>query len=185
VSGKHEPTSPTTFWVSLSTSVIRGALVVAAVVLGLFVASRAFPSSDETPTPPVVETNEEQTPKDQESQTQGGGNGQQQQQQQEPQDPAGVKVSVLNGTGITNLAACVAENVVEPLDYRVAKVDDATSDYEVTTISYRRAFEANARQLRQEAFPDAVLQAIGGGAVTDISIALGPDAAAGDCEDPA
>jgi hypothetical protein len=182
VSGRHEPSSPTTFWVSLSTSVIRGALVVAAVVLGLFVASRAFPTSDETPTPPIVETDEEQTPEDEETPGQGGGNGQQ--QPQEPADPADVKVSVLNGTGITNLAACVAEEVVEPLDYRVTKVDDATSDYEVTTISYRKAFEANARQLREE-FPDAVLQPIGGGAVTDISIALGQDAAAGPCQDPA
>jgi hypothetical protein len=184
VSAKHEPSSSTTFWVSLSTSVIRGALVVAAVVLGLFVASRAFPTSDEAPTPPIVETDEEQTPVEEEPPGQGGG-GNGQQQPQEPADPAGVKVSVLNGTGITNLAACVAEEVVEPLDYRVTKVDDATSDYEVTTISYRRTLEANARQLRQETFPDAVLQPIGGGAVTDISIALGQDAATGPCEDPA
>jgi hypothetical protein len=181
VDGRHEPSSPTSFWVSLSTSVLRGALVVAAVVLGLFVVSRAFPAANETPTPPVTEPDEEDTPAPQETQGQDGGN---QQQNEEPADPADVRVSVLNGTGITGLADCNATEVVEPLGYRVTEVDDATSDYDVTTISYRRQLEANARQLREDGYPDAVLQAIGGGAVTDISIALGPDAASGPCQEP-
>jgi hypothetical protein len=63
-------------------------------------------------------------------------------------------------------------------------VGDASRDYEVTTISHARDFEADAEYIREELFPDAELQRVGGGAITDVSIALGPEAATGECENP-
>ena len=187
MSGKHEPSSSASFWISVSTTVLRGALVVAAIALGIFVLSKAFPSASTGPTPPASETTAPE-PTDTggggPTNTGGGGGGNQTQGQETPQIQ-GVKVAVLNGTGITNLAACVATEVVEPLKYNVTKVDDAQADYEVTTISYRKEFEADARYLQEKAFKKAELQRLSGGAVTDVSIALGTDAATGACANPA
>jgi hypothetical protein len=192
LSGRHEPSSSASFWISLSTAVLRAVLVVAAVVLGIFVLSKAFPTSDE-PTPPAAQVTEEPEEEPEETETPGGGGGNGGQQPQQPQQPQsspqvrGVEVSVLNGTDITGLADCTATERLSPLDYQIAPDDigNASQSHEVTAISYAREFEADARYLQEELFPDAELQALRGmTAITDVSISLGPDAASGPCENP-
>jgi hypothetical protein len=189
LSGRHEPSSSASFWISLSTAVLRAVLVVAAVVLGIFVLSKAFPSSDE-PTPPAAETDQEPEEEPEETQTpdggDGGGGNQQPQQPQSSPQVQGVEVAVLNGTDITGLAACTADRRVTPLGFQVGEDDvgDASQTHDVTTISYAREFEADAEYLQTELFPDAELQALGGGAIADVSIALGPEAASGPCQNP-
>jgi LytR cell envelope-related transcriptional attenuator len=187
LSGRHEPSSSATFWFSLSTAILRAALVVAGIVVGVFVLSKAFPTGSAEP-PPVGgggETTESPTQTPTGGGDGGNGGGGQPQPQGSPQ-VQGVQVAVLNGTGIDGLAACTADRRLGSLDYQVNEEDvgDASREYEVTTISYARDFEADAEYIRDELFPDAELQRVGGGAITDISIALGPDAAAGECESP-
>jgi LytR cell envelope-related transcriptional attenuator len=189
LSGRHEPSSSASFWFSLSTAVLRAVLVVAAVVLGVFVLSKAFPTSDE-PTPPAAQVTEEPEEEPEETETPDGGGGDGGQQPQQPQSSPqvrGVQVAVLNGTDITGLADCTATERLSPLDYQVAPDDigNASQSHEVTTISYAREFEADARYLQKELFPDAELQALRGmTAITDVSISLGPDAASGPCGNP-
>ena len=186
MSGRHEPPSPASFWVSLSTAVLRAALVIAAIVLGIFVLSKAFPTSREATPPPTSEgqgPTETQTTK---TPTGGGGGGKNTPKPQTSPQVKGVKVAVLNGTDISNLAACTADLRVSELGYNVAEGDvgDASRSYEVTTISFAKAFEADANYLKKKLFPDAELHAVGAGAISDVSIALGPEAAAGPCENP-
>jgi LytR cell envelope-related transcriptional attenuator len=189
LSGRHEPSSSASFWISLSTAVLRAVLVVAAVVLGIFVLSKAFPTSEE-PTPPAAETDQEPEEEPEETQApdggDGGGGNQQPQQPQASPQVQGVEVAVLNGTDITGLAACTADRRVTPLGYEVGEDDvgDASQTHDVTTISYAREFEADAEYIKKELFPDAELQPLGGGAIADVSIALGPNAAAGPCQNP-
>jgi hypothetical protein len=188
LSGRHEPSSSASFWISLSTAVLRAVLVVAAVVLGIFVLSKAFPTSDE-PTPPAAKVTQgpEEEPEETETPGGGGGGGDMRPQPQSTPQVQGVQVAVLNGTDISGLADCTASERVTPLDYRVGGDDigNASQSHDVTTISYAREFEADARYLQKELFPEAELEALGGRtAITDISIALGPDAASGPCQNP-
>ena len=186
MSGRHEPSSSATFWISLSTAVLRAGLVVAAVVLGIFVLSKAFPSAEDVP-PPTSDT--AVSPEDTATETdtgepQDGGNGGQNQPPQTP-DVKGIEVAVLNGAGITDLASCVADQVVKDLGFKVGEVGNADSEYEVTTIFFTKKNRDAAQFLRDEGFPDADLRSASSGAFTDISLNLGPDAARGPCENPA
>jgi LytR cell envelope-related transcriptional attenuator len=192
LSGRHEPSSSASFWFSLSTTVLRAALVVAGIVVGVFVLSKAFPTGSAEPSPVGEGGETEASPTETPDGGGGGGDGGNggggggQPQAQESPQVQGVQVSVLNGTGIDGLAACTADRRLGPLDYQVAEADigDASREYDVTTISYARDFEADAEYIRDELFPDAELQRVGGGAITDVSIALGPEAATGECESP-
>jgi LytR cell envelope-related transcriptional attenuator len=186
LSGRHEPSSPATFWISLSTAVLRAGLVVAAVVLGIFVLSKAFPSADEEP-PQVAETAAPEETETEEAETPDGGDGGKGTQAPATPDVQGVEVAVLNGAGITDLAACVADEVVRPLGFRVNEADigNADSEYEVTTIFFTKKVKDAAEYLRSEGFPDAQLRSASSEAFANLSVALGPDAAKGPCASPA
>ena len=188
MSGRHEPSSPATFWISLSTAVLRAGLVVAAVVLGIFVLSKAFPTADEEP-PPVAGTGAPETTETEtgDAETPDGGGGGQGTQPPGTPDVQGIEVAVLNGAGITDLASCVADEVVRRLGFRVNEDDigNADSEYEVTTIFFTKKFRDAAEFLRDEGFPDADLRSASSEAFTDISLNLGPDAARGPCATPA
>jgi hypothetical protein len=172
----------------LSTAVLRAALVIAAIVLGIFVLSKAFPTGQET-SPPTAEDQGQTQGQDQgqmtETPTGGGGGGKNTPKPQTSPQVKGVKLAVLNGTDISNLAACTADRLTQ-LGYQVAEGDvgDASRSYEVTTISYAKQFEADANHIKKELFAKADLHAVGAGAISDVSIALGPDAATGPCESP-
>jgi hypothetical protein len=173
----------------LSTAVLRAGLVIGAIVLGIFVLSKAFPSAQDS-TPPVSEDTaapdetetEDQTPAgDGQGGNDGGGN---QPQQDETPDVKGVKVSVLNGAGITDLADCVSKEIVAKLGFKVGEVANAEAEYETTTIFFTKDLRDAAEYLKAEGLPKAQLQPAAQGAFADLVVNLGQDAAAGPCENP-
>lgn len=187
MSGRHEPSSPATFWISLSTAVLRAGLVIAAIVLGVFVLSKAFPSADQEPPTTAQTTAPEATEtRTEDAETPGGDGGKEAKAPATP-DVQGVGVAVLNGAGITDLAACVADEVVRRLGFKVGDDDigNADSEYEVTTIFYTKKVKDAAEFLKAEGFPDAQLRSANSEAFADISLNLGPDAARGPCANPA
>jgi hypothetical protein len=176
LTGKHEPPSTTTFYVSLATATLRAALVVAALVVGLFVLSRAFPQ-EETPapqatggaptTPPI---DEEPTPPTEEETTPPT--------DQPSPDVQGVRLAVLNGTSETGLAAATVDRLKER-GYRVDREDigNAQSTYSVTTLFYRNDSRLEARHLRGTVFKGAKLEPATASLDADvrITVALGED----------
>lgn len=173
MAGKHEPSSGGSFYLSLATAALRFVLVIAALALGIFVLSKAFPSGDEaapiTPAQPTEPTVTETTPSPEVT--------------TEPEapathEPSEIALQVLNGTEVGGLAADAAE-VLEADGYDVRTVDDAQSKpYEVTEIFFKRAFEADAGALRDQYFPGAELQDTAPDAQVSITIILGEDYAA-------
>lgn len=170
MAGKHEPSSGGSFYLSLATAALRFVLVIAALALGVFVLSRAFPSGDEatpiTPTQPASPADTETTPPPEVT--------------TEPEapathEPSEIALQVLNGTDIGGLAADAAE-ILETDGYDVRTVDDAQSKpYEVTEIFFKRAFETDATILRDQYFPGAELQDTAPDAQISITIILGED----------
>jgi LytR cell envelope-related transcriptional attenuator len=177
VGAKHEPSSSSSFFISLATATLRGVLVVAAVILGVFVLSRAFPTS-QTPTVPqgttaAPETQEPQTPVETGTPTspatEAGG---------ECPDPGDVPpIQVLNGTDVTGLAADAAERLVQ-IGYRVpqAAISNASSaDYDTSVVLAKPAQEEAADCLVQEEFRGADREAATPDAEYEISVILGFD----------
>jgi hypothetical protein len=157
LNGKHEPPSKATFYVSLATGALRAALVATALVVGLFVLSRAFPQA-EAPTPqstgsaPTTPPEETTPPPDEETTTPPP--------QQTSPDVEGVRLAVLNGTSETGLASSTAQQL-EQLGYRVDEEDigdAAAKPYEVTTLFYRNDSRLEARHLRDTVFEGARLE---------------------------
>jgi LytR cell envelope-related transcriptional attenuator len=153
LNGKHEPPSKTTFYVSLATGALRAALVAAALVVGVFVLSRAFPQT-ETPTPQATvgptSSPEETTPPPQETTPP---------PEQTSPDVEGVRLAVVNGTSETGLAASTAQSLKE-LGYRVDDEDvgNAQSAYETTTLFFRDDSRREAKHLRDTVFKGARLE---------------------------
>jgi hypothetical protein len=176
VGAKHEPSSSSSFFVSLATATLRGVLVVAAVILGIFVLSRAFPTS-QTPTVPegttaAPETQEPQTPVETGTPTSPATDA------QECPDPSDVPpIQVLNGTDVTGLAADAAERLVQ-MGYRVpqAAISNASSaDYDVSVVLAKPSEEEAADCLAREEFRGADREAATPDAEYDISVILGFD----------
>ncbi len=170
MAGKHEPSSGGSFYLSLATAALRFVLVVAALALGVFVLSKAFPTGDQaapvTPSQPTSPTAAETTPPPEETT---------EAQAPATHEPGEIRLQVLNGTDVGGLAADAAE-VLEADGYDVATVDDAQSKpYEVTEIFFKRDFEADAEALRDRYFPDAELQDTAPDAQVSITIILGED----------
>lgn len=154
MNGKHEPPSRATFYVSLATGALRAALVAAALVVGVFVLSRAFPQT-EAPTPQATggptTSPEETTPAPDQTTPP---------PQQPSPDVKGVRLAVLNGTSETGLAASTAQSLKE-LGYRVDEEDigdAAAKPYEVTTLFFRNDSRREAKHLRDTVFKGAKLE---------------------------
>jgi hypothetical protein len=154
LNGKHEPPTRTTFYVSLATATLRAALVATALVVGLFVLSRAFPQA-EAPTPQTTgaattPTEETTTPPEDATPP----------PEQPSPDVEGVRLAVLNGTTETGLASSTAQEL-KKLGYRVDNEDigdAAAKPYEVTTLFYRNDSRLEARNLRDTVFEGAKLE---------------------------
>lgn len=166
--GQHEPPSRSSFWVSLATAALRAALVAAAVILGVFTLSRAFPTSGEptsiteTPSPSVEETQSPATPTEESPEA------------AEPRDPSRVTLQVLNGTDTTGLAAETAE-LLEQEGYNIITITDADRPYDTTTLFYHPDAEVDAQFLQQNFFPDSVLERSAPDAEVDVTVILGED----------
>lgn len=142
----------------MATAALRAGLVIAAVILGVFVLSKAFPTGgqasvpvtpDQTATEPPTPTT---APTD-EGQTGAGGGG----AAAEPHDPADVRIQVLNDTDVSGLAADTAA-LLEEEGYQVPTVSDYDGDVERTTIFFRPQFRADAQALRDTIFTTAALE---------------------------
>ncbi|HEX6261559.1 MAG TPA: LytR C-terminal domain-containing protein [Actinomycetota bacterium] len=154
MAGKHEPDAKRSFYLSLATATLRAGLVIAAVVLGIFVLSRAFPGAgDESQGPgPVTTDGAEESPGPEESPQEdggggGGGGG------QAPQEVAlrGVTVNVQNGTGVTGLAADTAEEL-RGLGLRIREIGDAARHFDVTTLYFAQGSRPEAEELNATFF---------------------------------
>lgn len=173
MAGRHEPSSGGSFFLSLATAGLRALLVIAALALGIFVLSKAFPSGGEaapiTPTqttpPPATGTSPapDVTTEPQEPAT---------------NEPGDIRIQVLNGTDISGLAESTGEALQDD-GYDVQTFGDAQNKpYEVTEIFYKRRFEADAAVLRDTYFPGAELMDTAPDAQVDVTVIIGEDYAA-------
>ena len=172
---KHEPSSSSSFVISLATAALRGILVVAAVVVGFVILSSAFPTGDSASVPTLpspTETEEPQTPAETASPTET------QTPQAECPDAGDVRpIQVLNGTTVTGLAADAAERLVQQ-GYKVpqAAIANATnSDYETSVVLAKRPEAQAADCLVQEEFRGADRRMQAPDAEYDITVILGLD----------
>jgi hypothetical protein len=153
----------------LATAALRGLLVVAALALGFFVLSKAFPSGSDTPagTPgePAITTSSAVSPTVTPSPTR---------QIQEPSDPSDISVQVLNGTEVAGLAGDTAD-ILGEAGYDVKTVGDAETAYETTTIFYVPKRKVDAQLLQQAFFPTAVLEVAEEDVKVDVTVILGSD----------
>lgn len=175
MAGRHEPGSGGSFYLSLATAALRAVLVLAAVVLGVFVLSKAFPSGGEaipptTPGQPSPTTPSPTAASPTGEETAGGGEA-----TQEPHDPADIRTQILNGTDVSGLAADT-QTLLEDAGYDVVTVGDAQNKpVERTIITYARRFRADAEVLQTEFFADAELQQAAPDADADVTVTLGVD----------
>jgi hypothetical protein len=177
--GKHEPPTRRSLYISVATSTLRAAIVIALVVGGIVLIDRAFPSSEGAlgggattapPTTPSVPT----TPG---TQTGGG----------QPEQPqlAGLNVAVRNGAGVTGLAADTAARLEHRFQVNAIQIDDAPTSVAVTTVYYRREANKDEAQFLAERFFKGLQVEVlpleaGSGVDKDVQIAvyLGTDYAA-------
>jgi hypothetical protein len=172
----------------LATAVLRAGLVIAALALGVFVLSKAFPTGNEAGVPATPggggggqTTSPLPSPEDTGDGGGGGGGGQQGGGGgggSEARDPSKVQLHVLNGTDVSGLADDTRQ-VLEDAGYRVLTVGDAQDKpYEVTVISYLKAARADAEVLRDQFFPGAELEQAAPNLQVDITVIIGEDYAA-------
>ena len=149
LAGKHEPPTNTSFYLSLATSTLRAAILVAAVVLGVFVLARAFQGNDGVP----AGTAPNQTPTSPATTT----------TKPSPTKPPrkgrikGVVVQVLNATDITGLAGSTTETL-EGAGYTAEIPADAPEDSDQTIIYYRPDSKPDAELMQERFFDQAVLK---------------------------
>lgn len=155
MAGRHEPGSRGSFYLSLATAALRAGLVLAAVVLGVFVLSRAFPSDGEAsvPTPDQTATTPAPTTPPGDGEEAGGGGG----GQPETHDPADIRVQVLNDTDVSGLAEDTAA-LLEDEGYQVPTIANYEGSVDQTTIFFRPPYRADAQALRDSLFTTAALE---------------------------
>lgn len=155
MAGRHEPDGKGSFYLSLATATLRAGLVIAAVVLGIFVLSRAFPTGGEGSPQgspgPIATTDDEESPAPEESPEENGGGGQ---PPAEEVNLRGVAVQVQNGTNATGLAAETAEELRE-LGLRIREIGNAERNYDVTTLFFAQGSRPQADELNRQFFDGA------------------------------
>jgi hypothetical protein len=156
LAGRHEPGSRGSFYLSLATAALRAGLVLAAVVLGVFVLSKAFPTGGEAAVPGTPDetatTPAPTTPPADGEETGGGGGG-----QPETHDPADIRVQVLNDTDVSGLAEDTGA-LLEDEGYQVPTIANYEGSVDQTTIFFRPPFRADAQALRDSLFTTAQLE---------------------------
>lgn len=155
MSGRHEPGSSRSFYFSVATAGLRAVLVIAAVVLGVFVLSKAFPTGEAPTGGGVTVPTMTEEPQPTEEPTQEPSPGPPAQTQPCPK-PRGITVQVLNGTNTTGLAAATAEDL-KGLGYKIPaeNVGNAQRNYTRTQIFFQQGFRRAAQCMRDEVFPTA------------------------------
>lgn len=160
----------------MGTATLRAGLIVAAVILSLFVLTKAFPNDtaadvteptpNQTVSPPPASPPPDEEPPPAED---------------VPDRVAKVTVQVLNGTDETGLAASVAQDLnrigykVDPDDTEA--VANSRRPYDRTTIFFRKDSRLEAAALRDAIFQRATLERRAGNLSGDfrVTIVLGAD----------
>lgn len=130
MSGRHEPPTKRSFYLSLGISTLRFAIIVALVAGGVVVIGQAFPGGEgalpdgggitASPTPSATPS---KPPKEEGPEAQ----------------VEGVIVGVFNGTSVSFLAATTARKLETKFGYLAGQVADAPSPVATTTLYYRTA----------------------------------------------
>lgn len=176
MSGRHQPPTNRSFYLSLATSTLRAAIVIALVVGGIVVINSAFPetsvsggppTASVTPSPagPAGDTGGTDTPTGTPGPT-----------GQEP-EVVDLAVAVRNGTSVSGLARGTAKKLEDKLGVNPIQVDDAPSTVSVTTIYFRGpGTEDEAEYIASEFFkkiePTIARLEAGSGVERDVQIAI-------------
>ena len=146
MSGRHEPPTNRSFYLSLATSTLRFALIVALVIGGVVLIDRAFPKGGteggsalpSTSPSPTATASPRSSPSPRATPS--------------PQ-VVGVKIGVYNGTGVTGLAAATASKLEKQYGYVPVEIADAPSPVTTTTLYYRTGGDkADAKALADSFF---------------------------------
>ncbi len=151
MTGKHEPPNPASFYLSVATSTLRAAIILAAIVFGGFVLANAFPDAGSgTVTPPTgVPSGTGSTPSPGTTTT------------APPPEVTveGSVLQVLNATDVTGLAAQVANRLKD--DGAIVPGDNVGNfegpNLDITELQFRQGYQPLARLLRDTYFPGATL----------------------------
>lgn len=132
MSGRHGPSTNRSFYLSLATSTLRFAIVIALVVGGVVLINQAFPDGGASPLPsasggsppasPSSGVSPKETPKTKPTPV-----------------VVGVKIGVFNGAGVTGLAGDTANLLQRKYGYDPVQVADAPSQVSQTTLYFRTA----------------------------------------------
>jgi len=126
--GAHEPPTNRSFYISVATSTLRFAIIVALVVGGILLINQAFPEGATSTLPggspqvpsPSVSSSPTRTPKPKPSPT-----------------IVGVRLGVYNGTTVTGLAAQVMATLQRKYGYVAQAVGNTPAPVAQTTLYYR------------------------------------------------
>jgi hypothetical protein len=146
MSGRHEPPTNRSFYLSVATSTLRSVIIVALVVGGIVLLNQAFPEGGTSvlPNPSGGTTTGTPTPSGTTSRTP--------KPKPSPQ-VVGVKVGVFNGAGVTGLASDTALMLERKFGYDAVQVADAPAPVAQTTLYYRSpADKVEAQELARLAF---------------------------------
>lgn len=135
MSGRHEPGSNRSFYLSVATSTLRLLITAALVLGGVTLINQAFPDSPgssgdggESPTASVPPPDDSPSPSASPS---------------ESQSPipslSGVRIIVLNGTSVSGLAATASDALVERFEVVAATPGNTASRVNQTEVYYRTA----------------------------------------------
>jgi hypothetical protein len=128
--GAHEPPTNRSFYISVATSTLRFAIIVALVVGGILLINQAFPEGATSTLPggspqavsPSPSSSPTHTPKPKPSPT-----------------IVGVRLGVYNGTTVTGLAAQVMSTLQQKYGYVAQAVGNTPAPVAQTTLYYRTA----------------------------------------------
>jgi len=145
MSGRHEPPSNRSFYLSLATSTLRFAIIVALVVSGVLLINRAFPEGGTAALPPSGGLSSTPPPTTAPPTTPPP--------KSSPQIE-GVRIGVFNGTNVTGLAAETASTLEKKFGYIQAQLGDTPQKpLAQTTLYYRTADDKiEAQALAQNFF---------------------------------
>jgi hypothetical protein len=153
----------------MSTSTLRAAVVVAAVVVGALVLSKGFASGTGQPFAAGARTSPSPSSTPSAHPTPSGSH---------PSTPSfhGVTVKVLNGTTTSGLAHDT-RNQLEALGFRVVSIGDSTTPYQITTIYYAPGAKAVAVALKNAKFPTGLVKPASStvGTATKLTVIVGAD----------
>jgi hypothetical protein len=151
MSGKHEPPTNRSFYLSVGTSALRFAIIVALVLGGVLLINQAFPVFGGSAVAPIPNGGPGVSPSPSTSPS--------------PSKPpkatpspqvVGVRIAVLNGTSVTGLAGDALTEITKKYGMVAAQdPSDAPSDVVQTTIYYRSpSDEVEAQFLADDFFKD-------------------------------